>query len=63
MFNTSNHCSGSGTVFVIMNPSGTHFTDCTIVNNTCSALVAVESIFIFHGSRGGLNTLNLLESM
>ena len=47
---TSNRCSGSGTVFITMNPAGTHFVNCTLVNNTCSALVAVESVFVFHGT-------------
>ena len=47
---TSNYCSGSGTVFVIKNPSGTYFTDCSFMNNTCSALVAVQSVFVFHGT-------------
>ena len=43
--NTSNHCSGSGTVFIAMNPAGTHFVNCTLVHNTRSALIAVELCF------------------
>ena len=46
----SNHCPGSATVFIIRNPSGTHFTNCSFEDNTCSALAAVQSVLVFHGS-------------
>ena len=46
----SNHCPGSATVFIIRNPSGTHFTNCSFEDNTCSALAAVQSVVVFHGS-------------
>ena len=46
----SNHCPGSATVFIIRNPPGTHFTNCTFEDNSCSALAAVQSVIVFHGS-------------
>jgi len=48
--NSSKHCSGSATVFVIKKPSGTYFINCTFEQNACSALTAVQSILVFQGN-------------
>ena len=46
----SQNCYGSSTVFAINVQSGVYFTDCIFEDNACTALLAVQSIFILHGN-------------
>ena len=44
------YSSGSGVVFLVHNPSGVYFTDCTFQNNNCSGIAAIRSNVIFQGN-------------
>ena len=48
--NSIKNCSGSSTVYLSNLRSGVYFTDCTFEDNACTALLAVQSIFILHGN-------------